>query len=141
MRASRVVLDTNVLISASIQPRGLPAQCLFWIYDNAELIASEQLLTEFESRLARPKFAKYISESQRHSVFQDVVRVALLVQLTGTLKACRDPDDDAILETALRGEADFLVTGDKDLLVLHPFQGIPIVSPQVFLAAVAGQSP
>jgi len=50
---------------------------------------------------------------------------------------CRDPDDDKLLEIVIAGSADCLVTGDQDLLVLHPFQGIPILNPVGFLDAVA----
>jgi predicted nucleic acid-binding protein len=49
---------------------------------------------------------------------------------------CRDPDDDKLLEIAVAGNADCLVTGDQDLLILHPFQGVPIITPAAFLEAV-----
>ena len=67
MRIDRVVLDTNVLISAIHLPYGKPFACLNWVLDNATLIASRELLDELESRLARPKFAKYVDEPRRRA--------------------------------------------------------------------------
>jgi putative PIN family toxin of toxin-antitoxin system len=62
MKVERVVLDTNVLISAVLSPLGKPFACLHWVLDNATLIASRGLLDELETRLARRKFAKYVDE-------------------------------------------------------------------------------
>jgi predicted nucleic acid-binding protein len=59
-----------------------------------------------------------------------------LVTPTTDIQACRDPDDDRLLELAVDGRATHLVTGDADLLALHPFRGIPILTPADFLAAV-----
>jgi predicted nucleic acid-binding protein len=56
------------------------------------------------------------------------------VRLTRTITACRDPQDDKVLEIAVAGKADAIVTGDEDLLALHPFEGIPIVGPAEFLS-------
>jgi hypothetical protein len=133
MIIERVVLDTNVLISAVLLPYGKPFACLNWVLDNATLIASRELLDELESRLARPKFMKYVDESRRRAVMADLGLSAVQVELTGTVKICRDPDDDKLLEIAALGRADCLVTGDQDLLVLSQFQGIPIVTPARFL--------
>ncbi len=60
--------------------------------------------------------------------------MALSVQITETVQACRDPDDDKILELAVNGGGDYIVTGDDDLPVLNPFRGIAIVSPAELLA-------
>ena len=62
---------------------------------------------------------------------------AVQVELSGTVRVCRDPDDDELLEIAVVGRADCLVTGDQDLLVLDPFQRIPILTPAGFLATVS----
>ena len=136
MTALRVVLDSNVLISAVISPLGKPFGCFSWVLDHGTLVASLEVIEEVETRLARPKFAKYVDEAKRRSFIADIRLTAVLVALTGTLKACRDPDDDKLLETAILGAADYLVTGDQDLLVLNPFQSLAIVTPAQFLAAI-----
>ena len=138
MRVERLVLDTNVLISAVLSPLGKPYACLRWVLDNATLIVSRALLEELETRLARPKFDKYLDPSKRRAVVADLALSAVQVEL-GTVRVCRDPDDDKLLEIAVVGRADFLVTGDRDLLILNPFQGIPILTPAEFLAALAQQ--
>jgi len=62
-----------------------------------------------------------------------LVKEATLVEVTQRVKECRDPKDDKFLELAVNGSADFIVSGDKDLQVLHPFRNIPILSPREFL--------
>jgi uncharacterized protein len=106
------------------------------VLDNAVLLASRELLDEVESRLARPKFAKYLDEELRHRFVADLARVSIIVQIHGAIRACRDPDDDKLLEIAVAGGADCIVTGDQDLLVLNPFQGTPLLTPAEFLDAV-----
>jgi putative PIN family toxin of toxin-antitoxin system len=133
MRVERVVLDTNVLISAFLSPLGKPFACLSWVLDNATLILSRELLEELDSRLARPKFTKYLDEPRRRAIVADLALNAVQVELAGMVKVCRDPDDDKLLEIAAVGRADCLVTGDQDLLVLSSFQGIPILTPTGFL--------
>ncbi len=61
-----------------------------------------------------------------------LVREATLVEITETIAECRDPKDDKFLELAIGGKAACIVSGDKDLLVLHPFRGIPILTPAGF---------
>ena len=67
----------------------------------------------------------------------DLALSAVQVEIPGTLRVCRDPDDDKLLEVAVIGRADCLVTGDQDLLILNPFQGIPILTPAGFLAILS----
>jgi len=137
MRVERVVLDTNVLISAILSPIGKPFACLRWVLENATLIVSRELLEELETRLARPKFSKYVDDSRRRTFVADLALSAVQVEIPGTLRVCRDPDDDKLLEVAVIGRADCLVTGDQDLLILNPFQGIPILTPAGFLAILS----
>ena len=139
MRVERVVLDTNVLNSAALSPLGKSFACLGWTLDHATLIVSRELLDELETRLARPKFAKYLDERRRRVFVAELAVVAVQVELSGVVSVCRDADDDKLLEIATVGRADCLVTGDQDLLVLHPFQGVPILTPAGFLTAVEAQ--
>ncbi len=81
----------------------------------------------------RPKFDRYISISNRQEFIRLPGRVAEMVPITYTIRACRDPKDDKILEVAVNGSANLIITGDSDLLALHPFQDIAIVSPSSYL--------
>jgi putative PIN family toxin of toxin-antitoxin system len=83
--------------------------------------------------LARPKFRRYFQAEHRRRFLQELSENAELVLVTHSIQACRDPMDNMILELAVSGRADCVVTGDKDLLVLDPFQGIRIVTPTTFL--------
>jgi putative PIN family toxin of toxin-antitoxin system len=140
MKAERVILDTNVLISAALSPLGKPFACLSWVLDNATLLASRELLDELDTRLARPKFRKYVDEARRRAFAADLAAGSVQVDVRGVIRWCRDPDDDKLLEIAVAGNADCLVTGDQDLLILHPFQGVPIITPAAFLEAVEAAS-
>lgn len=137
MRVERIVLDTNVLNSAALSPLGKPFACLGWVLDNATLIVSRELIEELETRLARTKFNKYVDDSRRRAFIADLGLSAAHVKLSGAVTVCRDPEDNKLLEIAVAGRADCLVTGDEDLLVLDPFQGIPILTPAGFLAIVS----
>ena len=140
MRVERVVLDTNLLISAALAPQGKPRRVLTWARTNARLIASLPLLKEVRTRLERPKFRKYLSAGDAERFVLDFAAVCEKPALSGSIRVCRDPDDDMVLETAVAGRADCIVTGDQDLLVLDPFQEIRILVPANFLREVGAES-
>ena len=134
MRAERVVVDTNVLISALLQPNGRTAAVLEAIRAaGGALLFSDETFAELTSRLMRPKFDRYADQTTRQRFLADLAGVADWVALTGGVRACRDPDDDKFLETAIKGEADCIVSGDGDLLALDPFEGVRILTPRDFL--------
>lgn len=81
----------------------------------------------------QPKFDRYVGNVMRERFLVDLAAVAQWTAITGALHFCRNPTDDKILETALADGADCLVTGDADLIELHPFRGLPIVNPHQFL--------
>ena len=107
----------------------------------AIILFSIESFDEFESRLGRPKFDRYLDRGERSVHVALARRLADWVEVKGESFGCRDPKDDVILETALVGGADAIVTGDKDLLVMHPFRGIPILTPADFLARIGDASP
>ena len=84
--------------------------------------------------LHRPKFDKYVSESLRLEFLSAFVRKAELIRVTEVVTECRDSKDNKFLELALSGKGSHIVTGDSDLLVLHPFRTISVLTPQSFLA-------
>lgn len=130
MTTERWVLDSNVLISAALSAKGAPAQLLDAIWEHrGVLIFSSETFSELESRLIGEKFDRYISRLDRVQLLAELDSVAEFVEITGAPMGCRDRDDDLILETALNGDADLIVSGDQDLLVLHPWRAIEILSP------------
>jgi len=137
MRAERAVLDTNILISA-VLTRGKPFQALRWVLDHGVLIFSDPTFEELATRLQKPKFDRYVSQKRRNELLADLEAVAEWTAINGVVQACRDPDDDKFLETALVAQAECIVTGDGDLLALNPFEHIRIVTAASFLEAVSG---
>ena len=135
-RLIRAVIDTNILIRAIIKPEGTVGPILGRLRDgDYEIILSEPLLTEFVDVINRPRIKdKYDVDSE------DIETVLSLLLLRGRtvapverIELCRDPQDNMILEAALAAKADFIVSGDEDLLVLNPFRDIPVVGPVAFL--------
>ncbi|WP_373489496.1 putative toxin-antitoxin system toxin component, PIN family [Blastomonas sp.] len=138
MRADRIVLDTNVLISAALQPKGPPRATIDAVRAaGGVLIFSDETYEELRSRLTRPKFDRYVSADARDRFIVQVQAASEWVAISGAVFGCRDPDDDKLLETALAGDAGCLVTGDKDLLIMSPYRSLPILEPRAFLAALA----
>jgi len=133
----RVVFDTNVLVSALLFERSVPAQAMFAAMDAGEILLSETLVNEINEILQRKKFERYISAEQREEFLIALVQSAELVEITETITACRDPKDNHILELAVSGGAQVIVTGDSDLLVLNPFQEIQILPPRDFLLIIS----
>lgn len=134
MIAERLVFDCNVLISAALVGTGTAAKALDVAYAGHILLLSHPTFDELVTRLARPKFRRYLDEPSRVLFLEALSAVAEWVEIEGLPQGCRDPDDDKYLETASRGAADAVVTGDRDLLVMHPFDGIPILTPAGWLA-------
>ena len=131
----RVVLDTNVLVSAAYSRKSQPGRCLDLLVDHGRLLFSRETLEELKSVLWRPKFNQRLSEKGRLDFVDAVERMALLIRPLGSIQICRDPTDNIVLEIAVSGSAAAIVTGDKDLRVPHPFKGIPVLSPSEFLIA------
>ncbi len=97
--------------------------------ENGELLFSDETFDELQTRIWRPKFDRYISRNSRGIYLAQLKTVTARVSIARAKMGCRDPDDDMLLETALMGDADCLVTGDRDLLEMTPFHGIPILIP------------
>ena len=130
MTAERVVVDTNVLISAALRPSGVPRAIVDTIRDaNGVLLFSDETFAELEAKFRLAKFDPYIGPDARSVFLAQLEAVSEWVSIVGARLGCRDPGDDKLLETALLGHADSLVSGDRDLLVMSPFQGIPILTP------------
>lgn len=138
MRADRLVLDTNILISALLQPSGRTAVFLSTIHAaGCVVLFADETFAELASRVMRPKFDRYIDRETRVRFLADLAGIASWVRIEGRLRACRDPDDDKFLEVAVIGKAACIVTGDADLLVLDPYRRIRILSPRDLLALMA----
>jgi uncharacterized protein len=127
----RLVVDTNVVVSAAFKESSWPGSVVRWLDKFGGLLKS----TATESQVIKVLQWPYIAPKLRPFYLDNVRRIfsqAELVTITESIAACRDPTDDKFLESAVAGRADMIVTGDFDLLALHPFPGIPIITPQAF---------
>lgn len=132
----RVVVDTNVLLSGLMLPKSVPGRILAAFRSGAiVLIMSESLIDELGRALAYPKVRKRILLSD-HEIERFVGELRFLVELVDTATTAvavpRDRNDDIVLTACVAGQADALVTGDADLLVLRADH--PIMTPAEFVA-------
>ncbi len=132
----RVVVDTNVFISAALKEHSPPGTAAHVVAASHLLLKSEITQQELFVTLAQPRLAPLIPPRFRDWL-SEVLGAAEMVAITERIVACRDPKDDKFLELAVNGHADLIVTGDADLLALNPFREIPIVTPAVFVQGAA----
>ena len=100
---------------------------------------SQALSEELDEVISRPRFERYVTRQERAAFLRNLLSRAMSVPITETVQACRDPNDDKIPELAVNGRADYIVTGDDDMLVMDPFRGITIIRPAEFLAFVGAE--
>ena len=128
----RVVLDTNVIVSAAIKSGAPPYDVVRWLIVNGGLLASAATEEEVLLVLERPRLVQ-ITRPDFIPLLRMLMAGAELIPITERISVCRDAGDDKFLELAVNGKADVIVSGDADLLSLHPFRGIPIETPAAFL--------
>ena len=133
-----VVVDTNVLVSSALLPESTPGK----VFDHVQLVDtllfSEPTFEELREVLNRPKFERYLDGVRRDRFLARIRAAGSFVDIQQTVQVCRDAKDDKFLDVAINGGADLIVTGDADLLALHPFEGVEIVTPAAYLARTAG---
>ncbi|MCA9498237.1 MAG: putative toxin-antitoxin system toxin component, PIN family [Nitrospirales bacterium] len=130
---TRIVLDTNAMVSRLLVPDSIPGQAVRRAVEEGEILMSESTLYELAEVLGREKFNAYVSIQDREEFLRTLGRIVEMVTILHAVHDCRDVRDNHILEVAINGQAQVIVTGDEDLLVLNPFRGIPIMNPADFL--------
>ena len=130
----RVVIDTNVWVSRLLIANSVSGQAVDKALTQADVVISEATMEELADVLSRNKWDRYASLGDRQEFIRRVLQIATLVPVLSEIADCRDPEDNKLLELAVDAEASFIVSGDKDLLVLHPWRSIKIVTPADFLA-------
>jgi len=133
MARERIVLDTNVLISGALSITSKPARALETAISTGDLLASMATLRELTEKLLSPKFDAYVSRERREALLLRLSPLVEIVTILQTFHASRDPSDDKFLDVAVNGRANVILTGDGDLLALHPFRGIAILTPAAYL--------
>ena len=136
----RIVIDTNIFVSAIILPRSLPAALLYrWLEHDFELVTAPTAINELDDVLSRPRLTKkyLITEADRLAIKNRLLQVAIIVegdQLIGVVP--NDPKDDVFISCAVEGGAKYIVTGDNHLLSLGRYMNVKIVTVAYFLAVL-----
>jgi putative PIN family toxin of toxin-antitoxin system len=130
----RVVVGTNAWVRRLLLPGSVPALAARKAVDEADVLVSGETLDELIQVLSRPKFDRYVTIAERQDFIRLLGRIAEMIPVIHAVRACRDPRDDKFLALCVNGKADVIITGDEDLLALHPFRGIAIRTPSDFLA-------
>ena len=130
------VVDTNVLVSGLLRGRATRPILEAFRDQKFRLIVSPFLIEEFLRVTSRPFLQPYISTRERQAITWYLQTQACLVIPRSRITTCRDPKDNIFLEAAVTGRADAIVTRDQDLLILHPFRHIAILTPRQFLQQI-----
>lgn len=125
----RFVLDTSVLVSYLFWLESPLRPIIDEIFHQGEVLRSAETFSELSEVVMRRKFDPYLPMPRRELFLAAYYDNSTHVLITRRIDACRDPKDNKFLELAACGRADFILTGDADLLVLDPFQGVRIISP------------
>ncbi|MFM5980547.1 MAG: putative toxin-antitoxin system toxin component, PIN family [Sphaerospermopsis kisseleviana] len=129
----KYVLDTNIIVSALLFKKSQPRQALDKARYQGNILMSEAIWQEIIEVLSRPKFEKYVTVIEREFFVHWLAESLNFIEIRDTIVACRDAKDDKFLELAVNGNAELIVSGDEDLLILNPFQEIAIVTVRQFL--------
>lgn len=136
---SRVIFDTSTLISAALREGSVPDQAVTKAFASCVVCASAETLDELERVLRNDRFDSYLGKNARQSFVVLICERTRLFAIQDSEKAkvvnaCRDPKDAVFLALALASGADLIVSSDSDLLVLHPWHGVSILTPAQFVA-------
>jgi putative PIN family toxin of toxin-antitoxin system len=136
MNNLRFVIDTNILISAILINSSTPDYAYKKAKKQRKILFSELTFEELRKIIIRHKFDKYILPKTRHEFINKLRKESEFIDIVEEIKECRDEKDNKFLELAVSGNADFIITGDNDLLVLNPFRNIKIITPKSFLEII-----
>jgi uncharacterized protein len=127
------IFDCNVLVNSFIFESGIARRCWAKAAVLGSILISDKTLAEYKRVFAYEKFDKYVALETRLEFLVEIQETVEFIAVSHTVKVCRDSMDDMYLELALSCRADCIITNDEDLLVLNPFENIPIITPKEFL--------
>ncbi len=136
MKIYKVVVDTNIFISAFLGSKNAKLIVRDIFMDQYLLIMSHEQMQELKTVLQRPKFSEHIHPHEIDELLDNLALKTIVPSNYGAIKDCRDAKDNMILEAAVYGNADFIITGDADLLVLNPYRWIKILTPTDYLKLI-----
>lgn len=133
-----IVFDTTTLVGAAIGRGSVPDRAVRHAFAVDQVAVSEAMLAELLDVLARPRLARFLDPELRDEVLALLDAFGVFFMPSERVTDCRDTKDNKVLELALAAGAEVIVSGDADLLVLHPWRGVRVLRPAEYLAEVAG---
>jgi len=134
-----IVLDASVLISAAMGRGSIPDRAVRHAFASDRVAVSEPMIAELIDVFARPRLARFVLPDLRDEVLALLDTSGIFVAPAERVTECRDAKDNKYLELALAARAATIVSSDDDLLVLHPWRGVRILLPAIYLAEVAAK--
>ena len=134
-KIKRVIIDTNLWISFLIT-NNLNILSELFLFERFQIIFSDELFNEFLDVARRPKFKKYFDEKSVQLLIENISEKLEFIEVASTITICRDLKDNFILALSIDGNADYIVTGDKDLLSLNGFKGKKIITINEFIKII-----
>jgi putative PIN family toxin of toxin-antitoxin system len=130
-----VVLDASASISAALKAASIPERALLrTVSPPNRLLLSQAVEDEYRDVIFRTKFDRYVTREHRQRILDIVTIAAERIEPAEAVRECRDPKDDKYLALAAAGGADVIISSDvRHLLSMHPWRGIPILSPSGFV--------
>ena len=129
-----VVLDSNLVVSAFLNPESVASLALQIAVEHFDIAASHATLAELAGVLKRDKFDRYASKAERISRLEAYAQAVLVFDVQLEVLDCKNPKDNQFLALCTTAKAKVLVTGDKkDLLVMHPYQGTAVLGLRAFV--------
>lgn len=135
-----IVFDASAVVSAALRENSVPERALLRAEEIEVFALSAEVDTEIAGVLGWPRFATAIPAARRTRILEVLRGEAVWFSPAERVTDCRDPKDNKYLELALAAEADVIVSGDADLLVLHPWRGVRILQPAAYLAEAGSQA-
>jgi putative PIN family toxin of toxin-antitoxin system len=133
MKKIKIVIDTNIFVSAFLGSKNARLVVKEAINGDFSLVMSKEQLREIKEVLYRPKFSKYITPAEVDELISLLSMKAIVPVIYEKINDCRDLKDNMILEEAVYGNAQYIITGDNDLLVLNPYKWIKIINLKDFI--------
>lgn len=128
-----IVVDTNVILSGILFESSVPRDVLTHALNDYLLVFSDRTWDELSLVMQRPKFDRYFNLEKRLLALTNLASKIKLIKSKTVISDCRDPKDNKFLALAIDTDAKFIITGDHDLLVMHPYKGIHVCTPAEFL--------
>lgn len=133
MKNDLFVIDTKTMSTAFLFTYSNTRKAIDRAIETGKILASLETYNEFREVLLRQKFDKYISAERKLLILNELKELIVFKEISESINVCRDPKDNKFLELAIAAKASCIITGDDDLLILHPFREIPILNASDFL--------